>query len=230
MQLFQGIKMASTKKILCLSLFDILYTEKLDTLSTKTIYENAGVSANSFYYHFRDKYECASYLFRVILMQAMGDTAHSPDSFFERIGNRELIEKELQRIRQSNPASDNPAYSHWMEKRYEMWYTMAKYVRDHARVQFMNIYESRSTNSPYFELRSAWDAYFEHIHQHLQFKNDKQRDFLKEALFAFFELYLRNFALNPSYDFQRSDAMRLMKLRKGFYESCLESFELSERM
>ena len=31
MQLFQGIKMASTKKILCLSLFDILYTLNLQS-------------------------------------------------------------------------------------------------------------------------------------------------------------------------------------------------------
>ena len=108
-----------------------------------------------------------------------------------------------------------------------MWYTMAKYVRDNAWVQFLNIYESRSTNSPYFELRSTWDDYFAHIQSPLLFQNEKQRDFLKEALFAFFELYLRNFALNPDYDFQRSDAMRLMELRRKVYETCLESFGTS---
>lgn len=228
MHLFNGIKMAPTKKILCLSLFELLESEKLDNISTKAIYETAGVSANSFYYHFRDKYDCASYLFRVILIQAMDGPFRSPDDFFKNVSNDHLIQLELQQIQSERGGGSGSTYIQWMEKWYGMWYTMAKYVRDNARAQFLNIYDSRSVNSPYFELRAAWDKYFASVQSPIQFQNEKQKNFLKEALFAFFELYLRNFALNPDYDFQRSDAMRLMKLRRKVYETCLESFETAQ--
>lgn len=217
-----GIKMAPTKKILCLSLFDLLEATPLDSIPTKRIYESVGISANSFYYHFRDKYDCASFLFRILLMQAMGGKFSTPDCFFSDIGDKRLIQKEMLSIRESAPEDAGLPYSRWMEKWSPLWYSMALYVRKNARTQFLNIYASREANSPYYEMRASWDRYFEHIQGEIQFKNEKHREFLKEALFSFFELYLFHFALNPDYDFQESDAKLLMRIRQSLYETCLD--------
>lgn len=195
-------------------MFNLLENTRLEAIPTKAIYETMSISANSFYYHFRDKYDCASYVFRIILYQSMGRSFSSPDHIFEDITDMASIYQELKTLKQQFPSAQAP-YSSWMEKWNPQWYSMASYIRENARMPFINIYNCRETNSPYYELRSAWDQYFSHIQTGMVFPDDKRRDFFKEALFSVWELYVFKFALNPDYNFQPDDARLLMHIRKN---------------
>ena len=213
--------MAPTKKILCMSMFELLETHALDAIATKTIYERVGISAHSFYYHFKDKFDCTCYLFRVILFRAMGGRFSNPDDLLRDIADEQPMNREMEKLRRDAPSDDVPAYHLWIKKYNDMWYSMATYVRNHARNPFIHLYLSREANSPYEELQAAWNRYFEHIGQSAQIRSAKQRDFMKEALFSFWELYMFHFALNMEYDFQRSDAELLMHIRQSLYNICL---------
>lgn len=213
-----GIRFPPAKKMMCLSLFNLLEHSRLEAVPTKAIYESVGIAPNSFYYHFRDKYDCASYVFRIILFQSMGGNFSSPERIFEDISDMVAIYREFEAIRKESVSADTSMeapYSLWVEKWKEGWFSMAMYVRKHARVPFMNIYNCREANSPYYELREAWDKYFSYIQAGLRFMDDKRRDFFKEALFSFWELYVFKFALNPDCNFQPDDAELLTYIRKN---------------
>ena len=229
---FGDIKLAPAKKMLLLSLFELLKESPLDAISTKSIYEGVGIAPNSFYYHFQDKYDCASCLFRILIWQAMSqdsDPGFDAEHLFEGVADGESIHWELLTLGMGDGGDAGRPYSAWMEKYYPLWYTMGRFIRDNARVPFLNMYGSRAPGSPYCELRATWDLYFERIQEGLVFEDDRQRAFLNEALFSFFELYLYHFALNPDYDFQESDAKNLMVMRRGLYESALRCMDIRER-
>lgn len=211
MQLLEGIRMAPAKKILCLSLFNLLNNSPLDDIPTKRIYESAGISANSFYYHFRDKYDCASFLFRIILFQSMGGRTSSPERIFE----------DMKATEQGMTGAANAIL---MEKWHDYWYDMIVYTRKHARLQFLNIFRSRAANSPYYDLKAVWEHNFQQSQAQAQLKDKKHVDFLKEALFSFFELFLIHFFLDLEYDFKQTDVMRMMRLRHNFSESYIKDF------
>lgn len=206
MQLLDGIKMAPAKKILCLSIFDLLGHQLLDDIPTKQIYENAGLSANSFYYHFQDKYHCASFLFRIILFQSMGGETSSPMRILEDM----------------KQTPDQEYRTQLAEKWNDHWFDMISYTRKHARAQFLNILKSRAVGSPYYELKAVWEHNFQQTMAPSLPHKERHSGFLSEAMFSFFELYLIHFFLRLDYDFGEADVERFIRLRRDFYASYLE--------
>ena len=56
-----------TKKILADALFDLLHTKPLNKIKVSEICKACGLSKDTFYYHFTDKYELSVYLYNQII-------------------------------------------------------------------------------------------------------------------------------------------------------------------
>lgn len=53
----------SSKELLADSMMDLLQTESFEKITVSQITENCGIAKRTFYYHFRDKYELALWLY-----------------------------------------------------------------------------------------------------------------------------------------------------------------------
>ena len=63
------MKRKSTKEVIADTVFDLLQTQKIESITIAQITEDADISARTFYNHFKDKYDVCSYLYAKILEQ-----------------------------------------------------------------------------------------------------------------------------------------------------------------
>ena len=67
----------ATKQMLALALTNLLNTTTLDNITVKDIVEQAGVSRQTFYYHFGDVYQLLDWTFQNVMKQLCDDPTES---------------------------------------------------------------------------------------------------------------------------------------------------------
>lgn len=70
-----------TKKIFAETLMELLKTSSIDKIKIKTICETCGLSKKTFYYHFKDKYDLAAYLYNSLLTDSLSELVDISDYF-----------------------------------------------------------------------------------------------------------------------------------------------------
>lgn len=76
-----------TKRALAACMKELMETHPLSKINVGDIVEHCGLSRNSFYYHFKDKYDLVNWIFYTDIIDTFGETAEDEDeSNWESIG------------------------------------------------------------------------------------------------------------------------------------------------
>lgn len=114
-----------TKKVLADALYELLTKKQLDDIYVKDICAQCGLSKQTFYYHFKDKYELAIYLYNTIQSNSLHD--YGVTDYLDSIAQGQL---EMNNIGQDAITILQQAFIPWKNEHKTIARNLLRYPKD----------------------------------------------------------------------------------------------------
>lgn len=159
----------------------MIWSKHIDKIRVRDIYDTAGFSANTFYYHFKDKYDCACLLMKVYETRWHPDFTGDLEKYYtEYIENGAFLNRYLTEI--PEPLSYREYLQQAIELEYSRTHDAVAFWRKNHHI-FKNIFLSYAPNSPFHEHKAAWITWYKNMLTPL-LKNDSELlEYLASVLF-----------------------------------------------
>lgn len=192
-------KLPPTQRILCFALDDLVKNRSIDDILTKDIYEGAGLSANTFYYHFKDKYDCASLLVKIYECRLHKQYRGSAHDFFHYIASGAFISGNL-----SGGDTPQEAYAGLdnlllcLNKEFEKISYSVPFWRKNAHI-WKNILSSEAQNSPMNEHEEAWLSLYKLVFCDAVWLNSMEINYLAGLLLQNHQIFWKTSILTDNF-------------------------------
>lgn len=223
-------KLSPTQRILCFALDDLVKSCSIDDILTKDIYESAGLSANTFYYHFKDKYDCASLLVKIYECRLHKRYTGSVQCFYEYIASGDFIIGNL-------PDSDLPPEAYdglnrlliCLNKEFDKVSYSVPFWRKNAHI-WKNILSSEAQNNPMIEHKAAWLSLYKLVFCDANWLSSMEIDYLAEMLLQNHQMFWKTCILTDNFTDADIAAATFIcnRISFGIYEIAISEGEIKK--